>query len=492
MDVKEFAYCSDKYQYTMGKSFMDCGKGEQMAVFNLFYRKAPENNNWAVVSGTDEVVEMIENLGSMPEEFYEKFLPGDEYAEFRHYLAGMKFTGNVYAMREGEIAFPNEPIVIVEAPLIQAQVLETPMLCIMNHQMAVATKASRVCRATSHPVSEFGSRRAHGPWAAVYGAKAAIIAGCASTSNILTGVINGVPSTGTMAHSFVTSYGSTVEGEHKAFCDYINTHRGENLILLIDTYDTLRCGVLNAIRAFKENGIDNDYPYGYGIRLDSGDLAYLSRQARRMMDEAGFPNAKVCASGDLDENVIWDLKQQGACIDSWGVGTRMITSDGCPALGGVYKMSAEIIDGQIVPKIKVSENPAKVTNPGYKKVQRIYNREGMAMADIIMLDHETIDTAKPLTIFHPVDTWKRQTYTDYTLRDLLVPVFVDGECVYTCPKLSEIQSYCKNEISTLWEQYRRRLNPHVYKVDLSYELYALRHQLLNAARTEQGDIPPMQ
>ena len=273
---KHYTYCSDKYQYTMGKSFHQCGRSEETAVFNLFYRKAPENNNWAVVSGTEEIIDMVLNLGKMPEDFYEKFIPGDEYAPFRKYLADLKFTGNVYAMREGEIAFPNQPIVIVEAPLVQAQILETPMLCIMNHQMAVATKASRVCRSTDRPVSEFGSRRAHGPWAATYGAKAAIIAGCASSSNILTGVFNGVPSTGTMAHSFITSYGSSVEGEHKAFCDYINTHRGENLILLIDTYDTLRCGILNAIRAFRECGIDNSYPYGYGIRLDSGDLAYLS------------------------------------------------------------------------------------------------------------------------------------------------------------------------------------------------------------------------
>ena len=258
INIKDFAYCSDKYQYTMGKSFYETGRKDTIAVFNMFYRKAPENNNWAVVSGTQEAIECIMNLGKAEPEFYERFLPGEEYAGFRQYLSTLKFTGNVYAMREGEIAFPNQPIITVEAPLIEAQILETPLLCIMNHQMAVATKASRVCRATNRPVSEFGSRRAHGPWAATYGAKAAIIAGCASTSNILTGVLNGVPSTGTMAHSFVTAYGSTVEGEHKAFKDYINTHHGENLILLIDTYDTLKCGILNAIRSFKECGIDNE------------------------------------------------------------------------------------------------------------------------------------------------------------------------------------------------------------------------------------------
>ena len=287
------AYCSDKYQYTMGKSFYDNGMKDKHAVFNLFYRKAPENNNWAVVSGIDEVLEMVSSLGNMNPDFFERFLPGEEYKDYRGYLSTMKFTGNIYAMREGEIVFPNQPIIIVEGPLIEAQVLETPMLCIMNHQMAVATKASRVCRATNRPVSEFGSRRAHGPWAAMYGAKAAIIAGCASTSNILTGTFSGYGSTGTMAHSYVTSFGCSVAGEYDAFDTYIKTHRGENLVMLIDTYDTLRCGVLNAIRAFKDNGIDDSYEGGYGVRLDSGDLAYLSAECRSILDEHGLKNCKI-------------------------------------------------------------------------------------------------------------------------------------------------------------------------------------------------------
>ena len=309
------AYCSDKYQYTMGKSFYETGRKDEPAIFNMFYRIAPENNNWAVVSGTEEVISMIQHLGGKPAEFYEKFIPGEEYASFREYLAKMKFTGNVYAMREGEIVFPNQPIIIIEAPLIEAQVLETPILCIMNHQMAVATKASRVCRATDRPVSEFGSRRAHGPWAAIYGGKAAIIAGCAGTSNILTGAMNNVPSSGTMAHSFITSYGTSVEGEHKAFLDYIDTHKGENLILLIDTYDTLKCGIPNAIRAFKEKGIDDSYSYGYGIRLDSGDLAYLSIEVRKILDAHNMKNCKIFATNSLDEYLITDLERQGARID---------------------------------------------------------------------------------------------------------------------------------------------------------------------------------
>ena len=282
------AYCSDKYQYTMGKSFYDSGMKDKHAVFNLFYRKAPENNNWAVVSGIDEVLEMVSNLGNMDPDFFDRFLPGEEYKDYRDYLSTMKFTGNIYAMREGEIVFPNQPIIIVEGPLIEAQVLETPMLCIMNHQMAVATKASRVCRATNRPVSEFGSRRAHGPWAAIYGAKAAIIAGCASTSNILTGTMSGYGSTGTMAHSYVTSFGCSVAGEYNAFDTYIKTHKGESLVLLIDTYDTLKCGILNAIKAFKDNGIDDSYEGGYGVRLDSGDLAYLSAECRSILDKNGL------------------------------------------------------------------------------------------------------------------------------------------------------------------------------------------------------------
>ena len=294
------AYCSDKYQYTMGKSFYDSGMKDKRAVFNLFYRKAPENNNWAIVSGIDEVLEMVSNLGNMDPEFFEKFLPGEEYKDYRGYLSSMKFTGNIYAMREGEIVFPNQPIIIVEGPLIEAQVLEPPMLCIMNHQMAVATKASRVCRATNRPVSEFGSRRAHGPWAAMYGAKAAIIAGCASTSNILTGTTTGYGSTGTMAHSYVTSFGCSVAGEYNAFDTYIKTHQGEPLILLIDTYDTLRCGILNAIKAFKDNGIDDSYQGGYGVRLDSGDLAYLSAECRSILDENGLKGCKIFATNSLD------------------------------------------------------------------------------------------------------------------------------------------------------------------------------------------------
>ena len=492
MEFKEFAYCSDKYQYTMGKSFRECGNGEKPAVFNLFYRKAPENNNWAVVSGTEEVLEMVANLGSMPESFFEKFLPGDGYAEFRHYLAGMKFTGNIYAMKEGEIAFPNQPIIIVEAPLIQAQVLETPMLCIMNHQMAVATKASRVCRATDRPVSEFGSRRAHGPWAATYGAKAAIIAGCASTSNILTGVMNGVPSTGTMAHSFVTSYGSTVEGEHRAFNDYINTHRGENLILLIDTYDTLHCGILNAIRAFRDNGIDNSYPYGYGVRLDSGDLAYLSVKVREILDAHGLTGCKIFATNSLDEYLITDLERQGARIDSYGVGDAIATSKAAPCFGNVYKLVQ--IDG--APVLKKSEDRIKLINPGFQITYRITKKDEngneIYKCDVTCLRgdrlSEDIEAGRTFTATDEYDRYKYKTFEagEYTWRALQIPAVENGVRVAPKRSLMEKKAFHDDTLHHFSPSERRLINPHYYKVDISDDLYNLKNDILSKLVEEIG------
>ena len=483
------AYCSDKYQYTMGKSFYETGRAQQTAVFNLFYRKAPENNNWAVVSGTEEVIEMVSGLGTEPESFYEQFLPGEAYREFRTYLAGMKFTGNLYAMREGEIVFPNQPIITVEAPLIEAQVLETPMLCIMNHQMAVATKASRVCRATQRPVSEFGSRRAHGPWAATYGAKAAIIAGCASTSNILTGVMNGVPSTGTMAHSFVTSYGSSVEGEHRAFLDYIRTHRGENLILLIDTYDTLKCGILNAIRAFKESGIDNDYPGGYGVRLDSGDLAYLSVKVREILDRHGLTGCKIFATNSLDEYLISDLERQGACIDSYGVGDSIATSKEAPCFGNVYKLVQ--IDDK--PVLKRSEDRIKLINPGFQATYRIL-QEGMNEADVTCLRGDSlsrlIEAGQTITLRDEQDQYKCKTLAagTYTARMLQQDAVRDGVRVAPVHSLNEKKAFFNQTLHQFSPSERRLINPHYYKVDISDDLYNLKTGILNRLNQEIADF----
>ncbi len=488
--VKEISYCSDKYQYTMGKSFYECGKKDGKAVFNLFYRKAPENNNWAVVSGTDEVIEMVENLGGKPAEFFEKFLPGPAYAEFREYLASMKFTGNLYAMREGEIVFPNQPIIIVEAPLIEAQVLETPMLCIMNHQMAVATKASRVTRSTNRPVSEFGSRRAHGPWAAIYGGKAAIIAGCANTSNVMTGSIFECGSTGTMAHSYVTSFGCTVEGEHKAFDTYIKTHQGEPLIMLIDTYDTLRCGVLNAIRAFKENGIDDTYPNGYGVRLDSGDLAYLSIEVRRILDENGLPGCKIFATNSLDEYLISDLERQGACIDSYGVGDAIATSKAAPCFGNVYKL-VQLDD---VPVMKMSEDRIKVINPGFQITWRIskqYEREGeIFKVDVTCLRGDETDqilaAGETITLYDEFDRYKYKTLVkgEYSAKPLQVQVMKDGVRCVPVRTLEEKRAYYKDNLSHLSPSEKRLINPHYYKVDISDQLSQLKYGIMERLAKE--------
>jgi len=479
----------------MGKSFLDCGKEKQTAVFNVFYRVAPENNNWAVVSGTEEVLEMIAGLGGMPSDFYEKFLPGDNYAEFRRYLSSMKFTGNVYAMREGEIAFPNQPIITVEGPLIEAQVLETPLLCIMNHQMAVATKASRVCRATNHPVSEFGSRRAHGPWAATYGAKAAIIAGCASTSNILTGVMNGVPSTGTMAHSFVTSYGCTVDGEHKAFLDYIKTHKGENLILLIDTYDTLKCGILNAIRSFRECGIDDSYPYGYGIRLDSGDLAYLSVEVRRILDAHGMRDCKIFATNALDEYLISDLERQGACIDSYGVGDAIATSKAAPCFGNVYKL-VQINDE---PVLKRSEDKIKLINPGFQITYRImeYDEDLQCetnKADVTCLRGDNlckdIENGETFTICDEFDRYKSKTFRqgEYKARPLQSLAFSDGRRCAPYHTLMEKKTFYNGVLSRFTPSERRLINPHYYKVDISDDLYTTKMGIIEKLTKEINDF----
>ena len=475
-----FAYCSDKYQYTMGKSFFDSGMKDKRAVFNLFYRKAPENNNWAVVSGTDEVVEMVENLGKMDPTFFEKFLPGDEYAEYRNYLSSMKFTGTIYAMREGEIAFPNEPIIIIEGPLIEAQVLETPMLCIMNHQMAVATKASRVCRATNRPVSEFGSRRAHGPWAATYGAKAAVIAGCASTSNILAGTMFDYGSTGTMAHSYVTSFGSSVKGEYTAFDTYIKTHKNEPLIMLIDTYDTLRCGILNAIKAFRDNGINDSYEAGYGIRLDSGDLAYLSAECRRILDEHGMTGCRIFATNSLDEYLITDLERQGACIDCYGVGDAIATSKAAPCFGNVYKLVE--IDGEAV--LKRSEDKIKLINPGRQITYRIMI-DDPAKGEIYKVDvtclkgdslSRKIEAGEGFTVCNEQDRYLTKTFETGQYKTFIMQqkVIEDGVRCDTRYTLQQKKEYYNTVLNHFSPSERRLINPHYYKVDISDDLYNLK------------------
>ena len=482
------SYCSDRYQYTMGKTFFEEGFQTKRAVFNLFYRSAPDKNNWAVVSGVEEAVKMISGLGSADEAFFERFLPGEGYREYRRYLSQMKFTGNVYAMEEGEIAFPTQPVVIVEGPLIEAQLLETPLLSIMNHQMAIATKASRVTRSTNKPVSEFGSRRAHGPWAAVYGAKAAIIGGCLNSSNIITGDIFGIDSTGTMAHSFINVFGCTIAGELKAFNTYIKSHYGEPLVLLVDTYDTLRCGLKNAIRAYLENGVDDNYGNSYGIRLDSGDLAYLSSVCREELDKAGLKKCKIFATNSLDEYIIAELERQNAKIDAYGVGDAIATSKHNPCFGNVYKLVE--IDKE--PVLKRSEDKSKAINPGFQITYRVI-RNGMFKADITCLRGDSlskkIENRESITIRDEFDDTKTTTFTEdsYDFKPLQSLIIKDGEVIFTRKPIQQRREYYIHNLGSLNETQKRLINPHYYKVDISDDLYDLKNNLINSLVKEIKD-----
>jgi len=463
---------TDLYQLTMMYGYYKTNTHQRNAVFDMFFRKPSSNSAYAIAAGLEQVIDYIKNLhfGDEDIEYLASLNLFD--SDFLDYLSQLRFTGDIYAVPEGTVVFPNEPILRVKAPLFEAQLIETAILNIINHQTLIATKASRVVfAAQGSNVLEFGLRRAQGPDAGIYGARAAIIGGCSATSNVMTGQLFGIPVKGTHSHSWVMSF----PDELTAFRAYADAFP-DTCLLLVDTYNTLNSGIPNAITVFRELRAKGYEPMG--IRLDSGDLAYLSKKARAMLDEAGFPNAQIVASNNLDEELIWDLKAQGARIDTFGVGTSLITSSGCPALGGVYKMSAEEVDGKMVPKIKISENPEKITNPGYKKVVRIYNGGNKAIADLIMLEGEVIDTSKPLTIFDPVDTWKRMTLKNYKIKELLVPIFINGECVYETPNLMDIQAYAASEMDTLWDEYKRLKNPHVYKVDLSQKLYDLKQRLL--------------
>lgn len=462
---------TDLYQLTMMYGYFKHGMAGNEGVFDVFFR--PKSNiTYAIAAGLQSVIDYINNLHFGPEDLaYLRSL--DLFDEpFLAYLSELRFTGEIYAVPEGTVVFPYEPLVRVRAPILQAQLIETALLTFVNHQTLIATKASRVCYAAGGgAVLEFGLRRAQGADAGIYGARAAVIGGCSSTSNVLAGEMFGIGVSGTHAHSWVMSF----PDELSAFRAYADTFP-KACLLLVDTYDTLRSGVPNAITVFRELRERGYEPMG--IRLDSGDLAYLSKRARVMLDEAGFPQAKICASSDLDENVIRDLKMQGCRIDTWGVGTRLITSEDNPALGGVYKMAAEVVDGRMVPKIKLSDNPAKVTNPGYKKLFRLYGPDGMAIADLIALEEETLDETKPLRIFDPEHSYKNMLVEHFTARELLVPVFREGRQVYTSPSVAEIRAYARRELDTMWDEYRRLMQPHIYKVDLSDRLYDLKKRLI--------------
>ena len=480
MRAQNLTLLTDLYELTMMQGYYE-NPSDQIVVFDAFYRKNPCGGAYAVCAGLEQVIEYVRDLHFSPDDIdYLRSLHifNDDFLE---YLRGFHFTGDIYAIPEGTVVFPREPLLKVVAPIMEAQLVETALLNIINHQSLIATKASRVVYAAGGSgVMEFGLRRAQGPDAGTYGARAAVIGGCDGTSNVLAGKCFDIPILGTHAHSWIMSF----DDEYHAFRAYADLYP-DSCTLLVDTYDTLRSGVPNAIRVFEELRAEGHMPKHYGIRLDSGDLAYLTKKARIMLDEAGFPDAVIAASGDLDENLITSLKSQGAPITSWGVGTKLITSADCPAFGGVYKLAASKPKGadEFTAKIKISENPAKITNPGNKTIYRIYGKEdGKIRGDLICLVGERYDESDDLTIFDPQATWKKSTLAGgtYTMRELLVPIFIKGQCVYKSPSVMDIRSYCKDELNTLWDESRRLVNPQEVYVDLSMPLYKLKNELLDA------------
>ncbi len=484
MNKQDLTLLTDLYELTMMQGYYE-QKQNELVVFDVFFRQNPCKNGYSVCAGLAQVIEYIKNLNFTYEDVDYLRSLGIFSESFLDYLSGFHFSGSIYAIPEGTVVFPKEPLLKVIAPIMEAQLVETAVLNIINHQSLIATKTSRIVfAAAGDGIMEFGLRRAQGPDAGLYGARAAMIGGCVGTSNVLAGQAFGVPVMGTHAHSWIMSF----KDEYTAFKHYANLYP-DNCTLLVDTYDTLKSGVPNAIRVFKEFKDAGKSFKKYGIRLDSGDLAYLSKKARKMLDEAGFSDASICASNDLDEYLLHDLKIQGAAIDSWGVGTNLITSKDCPSFGGVYKLAAiQNSDGEFIPKIKVSENTEKITNPGNKTIFRIYDKEtGKMRADLICFADEVYDTSEDLLLFDPVDTWKKTKLPggSYTMREILVPVFRNGECVYKSPSVMEIAEYCRHEKNTLWEETKRLFYPHRVYVDLSQKLYDVKKSLLDHVNTAE-------
>ncbi len=475
---RDITMMTDLYQLTMMQAYFLGNEKNYKAIFDLFYRKNPDASAFSVAAGLEQVIDYVKNI-SFNDADIEYLASLDIFCEdFLNYLIDFRFTGDIYAVEEGTVVFPNEPLIRVVAPIMEAQFIETAVLNIINHQSLIATKAVRVnYAAQGDAVLEFGLRRAQGPDAAIYGARAAVIGGCTATSNVLAGQMFGVDIKGTHAHSYVMSFDSELE----AFRAYAKVYK-EGVILLVDTYDTLRLGVPNAIKVFEELRAKGELPKVYGIRLDSGDLSYLSKKSRKMLDEAGFKDAIISASSDLDEYLISELKLQGAKISLWGVGTNLITSKDTPAFGGVYKLSGIIKEGKCNPKIKLSDNMVKVSNPGYKKLLRMYDKAtGKIRCDLICLHNESYDENEDLTVFDPISTWKKSTLKagTYTIKDMLVPIFKAGKLVYKSPDTMQIRENCKRELDTLWDESRRLVNPQEVYVDLSQALYDLKYELIN-------------
>ena len=481
MNQRNLTLLTDFYELTMMQGYFKQKNANKTVVFDVFYRNNPFGNGFAICAGLEQVIEYINNLHFDQEDVDYLRSTGMFQEDFLDYLLHFTFSGDIYAIPEGTVVFPREPLVKVIAPIMEAQLVETALLNIINHQSLIATKTYRIVHAAQGDgVMEFGLRRAQGPDAGIYGARAAMIAGCIGTSNVLTGQMFDVPVKGTHAHSWIMSF----PDELTAFRTYAHLYPSA-CILLVDTYDTLNSGVPHAIQVFKEMRKEGIPLTFYGIRLDSGDLAYLSKQAKQMLDEAGFSDAVISASNDLDEELINSLKLQGAAINSWGVGTNLITAKDCPSFGGVYKLAAvkDEATEKFIPKIKLSENAEKITNPGNKTIQRIYSREnGKIIADLICLADEKFDESNSLLLFDPIQTWKKTHLApkSYTMRELLVPIFKKGTCIYSSPKVMDIQAYCKKELTTLWEESRRLVNPHKVHVDLSNELWQIKKALLDS------------
>ena len=465
----------DFYELTMGNGYFQSGYKDRITYFDVFFRTVPDNGGFAIAAGLEQAVQYIQNLHFDEEDIAYLRGRGIFCEGFLNYLRDFRFTGDIWAVPEGTPIFPREPIMTVRAPAIEAQLVETFLLLTLNHQSLIATKANRVVRAAKgRTVLEFGSRRAQGSDGAILGARAAYIGGCAGTACTISDQLYGVYAGGTMAHSWVQMFDSQYEA-FKAYCEIYP----DNPTLLVDTYNTLKSGVPDAIRAFNEvlkpRGLTK-----CGIRLDSGDMTYLTKKARKMLDEAGWESCKISVSNALDEYLIQDLLNQGACIDMFGVGERLITARSEPVFGGVYKLTAvENEKGEIIPKIKISENVGKITNPHFKKLYRFFgNDTGKAIADYLCVHDETVDDQKDLEIFDPEATWKRKKVYDFTAKELLVPIFQGGKLVYELPALKEIQKYCAEQVDTLWDEVKRFDNPHTYYVDLSQKLWDIKYDLL--------------
>ncbi len=473
--MRNLTMMTDLYQLTMMDGYFLEGKANDTAVFDVFFRQK-DTINYAVFAGLDQAIDYIKELHFSAEDI--EYLRSLKifHPEFLDYLKDFRFTGDMYSVREGDIVYPQEPIVIIKAPLIEAQLIETALLNIISHQTLIATKSARiVAAARGKSVVEFGLRRAQGPDAGIYGARAAIIGGCNGTSNVLTGQMFDIPVKGTHSHSWVMSFDSELD----AFRAFAKVYP-DTCLLLVDTYDSIQ-GIKNAITVFNELKATGHSPIG--VRLDSGDLAYLSKVARKMLDDAGFPNAVVFASGDIDEYLLESLNSQGAKIDVYGVGTKLITSEDTPSLGGVYKLSAIESDGELQPRMKISDSIVKVTNPGLKTLYRLYDKKsGMAVADLIALSGETIE--KPLVLTHETERWKTTTLDDYDMRCLLHKIFENGKNVYDKPSLGEIVEFANAEKSKFWDEYKRIDNPQIYKVNLSDGLYELKHRILKRNKSK--------